>query len=77
MRDVIWTVIVLWVVWKIYDAFKHVTKTSENQSGKFYKSQGSSNRAREGEVKVDKMGENLKSHFKPTDGEYIDYEDVT
>ena len=77
MRDVIWTIIILWVVWKIYDAFKLVAKTSQNQSGKSYKGENSSNKTKEGEVKVDKMGENQKTHFKPSDGEYIDYEDVT
>ena len=32
MRDIIWTVIILWVVWKIYDAFKLVSKATQKQS---------------------------------------------
>lgn len=77
VRDVIWTVIILWVVWKIYDAFKLVAKPNQSQSGKSYNNQGSANKTKEGEVKVDKMSENQKTHFKPSDGEYVDYEDVT
>lgn len=80
MRDIIWTVIILWVVWKIYDAFKLVTKATQKQTVNSQKSQSyqtSSNIKKEGEVKVDKMGEKQKTHFKPSDGEYVDYEDIT
>lgn len=80
MRDIIWTVIILWVVWKIYDAFKLVSKATQKQSFNSQNNQtyqASANDKKEGEVKVNKMGEKQKTHFKPGDGEYVDYEDIT
>ncbi len=76
MRDVIWTVIILWVVWKIYDAFKNVSKTRTQPQGNG-NNPGQNNyyREREGEVKVD-TSIKPKTHFKPSDGEYVDYEEV-
>jgi hypothetical protein len=65
------------VVWKIYDAIKVVTKPIQKQSYDSQKNQSSPNFKKEGEVKVDRMGKDNKTHFKPSDGEYIDYEDVT
>jgi len=80
VRDFIWTVIILWVVWKIYDAFILVTKANRKQT--FHSQNNQSyqapyNNKREGEVKVDEMGEKQKTHFKPSDGEYVDYEDIS
>jgi hypothetical protein len=36
---------------------------------------GNQSYQKEGEVKIDK-NVNLKSHFNPNDGEYVDYEEV-
>ena len=80
MRDFIWTVIILWVVWKIYDAFKFVTKANHKQPFNSQNNQSyqtPSNNKKEGEVKVNKEREKQKTHFKPSDGEYVDYEDIT
>lgn len=81
MRDFIWTVIILWVVWKIYDAFILVTKSNHkqpfnSQNNQSYQAPPSNNK-KEGEVKVDKISEKQKPHFKSSDGEYVDYEDIT
>ncbi len=72
MRDIVWTVIIIWIVWKIYDAFKNISK-SKPQGGKgnqntFYKQ-------KEGDVKIDHNG-NQKTNFNPKDAEYVDYEEV-
>lgn len=71
MRDIIWTVILVWLIWKIVDTVKNVSKS---------KAQGyNSNQqqyTREGEVKINNIGPQQKSHFKPEDGEYVDYEEV-
>ena len=73
MRDVIWTVIILWVVWKIYDAFKNVSKAkTQTQS---HHSAHNSYGQKEGEVKIDTSSK-PKTHFKPGDGEYVDYEEI-
>ena len=71
MRDIVWTLIVIWLVWKIYDAFKSVSKPKAQPQGY----NGNQSYQKEGEVKIDK-NINLKSHFNPNDGEYVDYEEV-
>ena len=73
MRDLIWTVIILWVVWKIYDAFKTISKTRTQTQG--YNTTQNNYRQKEGEVKIDTSAK-TKTHFKPGDGEYVDYEEV-
>lgn len=74
MRDVIWTVIILWVVWKIYDAFKNVSKARTQTQG-FDSAHTNSYKSKEGEVRVD-VSSKPKTHFKPGDGEYVDYEEI-
>lgn len=74
MRDIIWTVIAIWIVWKIYDAFKSMSKPKVQTQG-FSRNQNAYQQKKEGEIKIDK-NVNLKSHFNPNDGEYVDYEEV-
>lgn len=74
MRDIIWTVIAIWIVWKIYDAFKSISKPKAQTQG-FNRNQNTYQHQKEGEIKIDK-NINLKSHFNPNDGEYVDYEEV-
>lgn len=80
MRDVIWTIIVIWIVWKLYDAFTSFSRTKArstvNPYGHSQQQQAyQQNSRREGEVKIENKGES-KSHFKPDDGEYVDYEEI-
>ena len=75
LRDIIWTVIIIWVVWKIYDAFKNVSKPKTQTHG-FNPQQNNNDQKKEGEVKVDHSAPKQKSHFKPNDGEYVDYEEI-
>lgn len=72
MRDIIWTIIVIWVVWRLIDAFRSISATrkahsnhSDNQSGNQNYEQSNN------DVVTPKKGE-LKSDA----GEYIDYEEV-
>jgi hypothetical protein len=71
VRDIIWTIIIVWVVWKIYDAFKNVSKAKTQAQ----KSNENYSYRKEGEVKIDRSVD-LKSHFNPNDGEYVDYEEI-
>lgn len=68
MRDVVWTIILVWLVWKIIDTFKSAGKARAS-------AQSNSNNRREGDVKVDYNG-NQKQHYNPKDAEYVDYEEV-
>jgi len=66
VRDLVWTIIAIWLAWKIFDMFKNVSKPKiTNQQ----------NTKKEGEVRIDKTV-NLKSHFNANDAEYVDYEEV-
>lgn len=70
MRDIIWTIIVIWIVWKIYDAFKSISKNKNQEFSRNYDYQ-----TKEGEVRIEKNS-NTKSHFNPSDAEFIDYEEI-
>lgn len=86
MRDIIWTVILVWLVWKIYDAFKGISKMQTQRVNNQQTRQGATNNSyyttnqqsqrKEGEVKLDSTQGTHKSHFKPGDGEYVDYEEI-
>jgi len=71
VRDIVWTIILIWLVWKIYDAFKSMSKPKTHTQGY----NGNQSYQKEGEVKIDK-NVNLKSHFNASDAEYVDYEEV-
>lgn len=77
MRDLIWTVIIIWVVFKVFNLFKSVTvkktvivNNSSDQRDSYNKSEGS--------VSVDVtnayVGKSPKHN--PSDGEYVDYEEI-
>lgn len=72
MRDIIWTIIGIWVIYKLYEAFKQVSgrKTQSYQTNVNYGEQ------QEGEVKVNYTQNKNKPHIKPEHGEYVDYEEV-
>ncbi len=72
MRDIIWTVILVWLVWKIIDAFKGVS----NMQAQRVNTQKQPYRRKEGEVKIESTETSHKPHFKPEDGEYVDYEEI-
>jgi hypothetical protein len=75
VRDIIWTIIVVWLVWKLYDTFTSFSKRKTQTQGFNGNQANYTHQQKEGEVKIDK-GINLKSHFKPDDGEYVDYEEI-
>lgn len=74
MRDIIWTIIVVWVVWKLIDALRAISasKTTNgstvnnsryNDSYNSTGSQSSQEKPKKGELKSDA-------------GEYVDFEEV-
>ena len=71
MRDLIWTIILIWLVWKIYDMFKRIPQKSKISDPNM----NSSNRRKEGEVKIETTVQQ-KTYFGKNDGEYVDYEEV-
>ena len=71
MRDIIWTIIIIWAVWKIMDAlkfFKSASKTaSTNQNTASYTQDPTQN---------DTNTSSKKGELKADAGEYVDYEEV-
>lgn len=75
MRDVIWTVILIWLVYKIVDVFKGLS--SKKDPGKVY-SEGSGQTAysnsKPGSHDND-IKKAVKNHLN-NEGEYVDFEEV-
>jgi len=76
VRDIIWTVILIWVVYKIYETFKSVSRTRTQAQGFNSNQSNYYHHKKEGEVRVDPTASKQKTHFKPEDGEYVDYEEI-
>lgn len=74
MRDVIWTIIAVWVVYRIYEAIKSSKVYIYNRHEHNY------NTPKEGEVKIDTKQETTDhTDRKPNSdkgGEYVDFEEV-
>jgi hypothetical protein len=75
MRDVIWTIIVVWVVYRIYEAIKssRVYIYNRNEHTHNY------NAPKEGEVKIDAKSQEHHTDRKPNSdkgGEYVDFEEI-
>lgn len=73
----------MWLVWKIYDAFKGISRmqtqrvNNNRQQNNYTNTQyHQQNQRREGDVRVDSAQPAHKPHFKPGDGEYVDYEEI-
>jgi hypothetical protein len=67
MRDVFYTILVVWIIWKIMNSVNVIrAKTSENRS---------QNNRRQGETTVDYVPPKNKSKYDG-EGEYVDYEEI-
>jgi len=75
MRDVIWTLIIIWVIYKIIDVFKNTKQKSfsNNQSFNSYKTPQSENANNYSTKKEPKV--NVKKNIDK-EGDYIDFEEI-
>lgn len=72
MRDIIWTVIIIWVIWRIIEAFRTISSASNKaRTGSDNSQNYSQNHNQTRQNTPPKKGE-LKSDA----GEYVDYEEV-
>lgn len=69
MRDIIWTIIVIWLVWKIYNLFK-----SSSQK-KTYHNHNTNQHHKEGETVINFSNSQITT-YNPKDAEYVDYEEI-
>lgn len=75
MRDVIWTIIAVWVVYRIYEAIK----SSRVYIYQKHEHNYNTSSKREGEVKIDAKNQEHHSDRKPNSdkgGEYVDFEEI-
>jgi hypothetical protein len=76
MRDVIWTIIAIWVVYQIY---KIITASRIHVYQKHEHYHNHNNNTREGEVKIDRQKNSSSETRKPNSdkgGEYVDFEEI-
>lgn len=66
MRDIFFTILVVWLLWRIFNSFSSSSKTNYNS-----RSNSSATFKKEGEVTIEKSG-----NKKNDDGEYTDYEEI-
>ena len=73
MRDVIWTIIAVWVIYRIYQAIRN----SRVYVYQKHEHQHNYNTQKEAEIKIDREPE---SHTKKPNsdkgGEYVDFEEI-
>lgn len=69
MRDFIWTIIVIWLVYKLLDVFKSKQKPAENtQNANF---SGNTNPSSNHE-----SGKRAKEKHLNEEGDYVDFEEI-
>lgn len=72
MRDLIWTIIAICVVWKLIDAFRSISaKSTQGSTVNNNRTSYNYNTSSQQQNHSPKKGE-----LKPDAGEYVDYEEV-
>ncbi len=71
MRDVIWTIIIVWVLYRLYNAFFSAGKKTV-----VYQKHEHHHYSEEGKVNVENVSPRQKSSKKIDDSEYTDFEEI-
>lgn len=72
MRDVFYTILIVWVVWRIVNSISSYKSRQTDTNNRF---SSSDNKHKEGETSVDYIPP-AKKKIKDDEGEYVDYEEV-
>jgi hypothetical protein len=77
MQEFFFTVLAIWVIWRLFSSF---TGSSPASSGRTYQQTThhhyyQKQAPQEGEVRIDKKV-SPESKIPPTEGEYVDYEEI-
>lgn len=77
MRDIIWTLIVVWLIYKLVDIFKNTTKKSFVNNSQ---NQNNTNQNHQTETKtnfsVKKDSKDVIQKSADKEGDYIDFEEI-
>lgn len=77
VRDLIWTIIILWLIWKMVEAFRSLTKTSGQQNSPINRIiKNTYTTQNDGKINISTTDKTSKPLVKPDQGEYVDYEEV-
>lgn len=71
MRDVFYTILIIWIVWRIFNSISNY-RTKHSSS---FNPSSSAKKATEGQTKVDYIPP-VKKKISDDEGEYVDYEDI-
>ncbi len=71
MRDIIWTIIIIWAIWKIMDALRFFSTASKKTSGPENVRSYTQNDPQNTSNPTPKKGE-----LKADAGEYVDFEEI-
>ncbi len=74
MRDVVWTLIAIWVVYRLYNAF--FVSTPKSTSFNSSNSQNPSNHQSSEASQKPKRQDNLSKKLADNEGEYVPFEEV-
>jgi hypothetical protein len=68
MRDVFYTLLVIWIIWRIIDAINTSRSRSANKQSQF--------NGRDGDTTISYTPPETQKRKFPDEGEYVDYEEI-
>lgn len=72
MRDLFYTILIVWIVWKIVNSISAYSSRTKQSNTTNY---SSGTAPKEGETKIDYIPP-VKNKIRDDDGEYVDYEEI-
>jgi hypothetical protein len=79
MQEVFFTVLAIWVIWKLFSAFSGSSSAGQQRaSNHFYQTNHNHYQETkpEGEVVIEDKTSKSGTKRKPEEGEYVDYEEI-
>ena len=70
MRDTFFTIMVVWLVWKIYNSFRSHSYSGNTQHN------FDTGRNKQEEIHIEDLSKKNSKKKNKNDGEYIDYEEI-
>lgn len=71
MRDVFYTILVIWILWRVFNSISNY----RTKQGNSVNEPSQNNKRREGETSVDYIP-STKKKISDDEGEYVDYEEL-
>jgi hypothetical protein len=74
MQEFFFTILAIWVIWRLFSSFsgsKPASRTYQQTNNNYY----SEPKKQEGEVRIETKV-SPESKIPPTEGEYVDYEEI-